>query len=426
MVNRFENLHLQPAVVDLVRQADKRIKKQLEQADTLAEINSAKVLSAFHKNQVSEAHFTSTTGYGYDDMGRETLERIYADIFCTEDALVRHSIVSGTHALALCLYGILRPGDTLLGATGKPYDTLEEVIGISGGEGGGSLKDFGILYRQVDLKTDGTPDLNGIVQSLDNTVKVVWIQKSKGYDWRNSLSSERIGEIVRLVKQKKPDCICVVDNCYGEFVEEREPTEHGADLAAGSLIKNPGGGIAPSGAYIVGRADLVELAACRLTAPGIGKHVGATLGHNKEMFQGIFMAPFTTCQNIKTAILCAAVFEELGFAVHPASDAARYCTIQAIRFAEEKKLVSFCQGIQKGAPVDAFVTPQPWDMPGYQHQVIMAAGTFVQGATSELSADAPIKEPYIAYMQGGLAYSYSKLGLMCAVQHMLDEKTISL
>ena len=426
MVNRFENLHLQPAVVDLVRQADKRIKKQLEQADTLAEINSAKVLSAFHKNQVSEAHFTSTTGYGYDDLGRETLERIYADIFCTEDALVRHSIVSGTHALALCLYGILRPGDTLLGATGKPYDTLEEVIGISGGEGGGSLKDFGILYRQVDLKTDGTPDLNGIVQSLDNTVKVVWIQKSKGYDWRNSLSSERIGEIVRLVKQKKPDCICVVDNCYGEFVEEREPTEHGADLAAGSLIKNPGGGIAPSGAYIVGRADLVELAACRLTAPGIGKHVGATLGHNKEMFQGIFMAPFTTCQNIKTAILCAAVFEELGFAVHPASDAARYCTIQAIRFAEEKKLVSFCQGIQKGAPVDAFVTPQPWDMPGYQHQVIMAAGTFVQGATSELSADAPIKEPYIAYMQGGLAYSYSKLGLMCAVQHMLDEKTISL
>ena len=410
----------------MVRQADKRIKKQLEQADTLAEINSAKVLSAFHKNQVSEAHFTSTTGYGYDDMGRETLERIYADIFCTEDALVRHSIVSGTHALALCLYGILRPGDTLLGATGKPYDTLEEVIGISGGEGGGSLKDFGILYRQGDLKTDGTPDLNGIVQSLDNTVKVVWIQKSKGYDWRNSLSSERIGEIVRLVKQKKPDCICVVDNCYGEFVEEREPTEHGADLAAGSLIKNPGGGIAPSGAYIVGRADLVELAACRLTAPGIGKHVGATLGHNKEMFQGIFMAPFTTCQNIKTAILCAAVFEELGFAVHPASDAARYCTIQAIRFAEEKKLVSFCQGIQKGAPVDAFVTPQPWDMPGYQHQVIMAAGTFVQGATSELSADAPIKEPYIAYMQGGLAYSYSKLGLMCAVQHMLDEKTISL
>ena len=410
----------------MVRQADKRIKKQLEQADTLAEINSAKVLSAFHKNQVSEAHFTSTTGYGYDDLGRETLERIYADIFCTEDALVRHSIVSGTHALALCLYGILRPGDTLLGATGKPYDTLEEVIGISGGEGGGSLKDFGILYRQVDLKTDGTPDLNGIVQSLDNTVKVVWIQKSKGYDWRNSLSSERIGEIVRLVKQKKPDCICVVDNCYGEFVEEREPTEHGADLAAGSLIKNPGGGIAPSGAYIVGRADLVELAACRLTAPGIGKHVGATLGHNKEMFQGIFMAPFATCQNIKTAILCAAVFEELGFAVHPASDAARYCTIQAIRFAEEKKLVSFCQGIQKGAPVDAFVTPQPWDMPGYQHQVIMAAGTFVQGATSELSADAPIKEPYIAYMQGGLAYSYSKLGLMCAVQHMLDEKTISL
>ena len=426
MESMYEQLGVSAAVYEYGERIIAELRDRFDAIDQTAEYNQAKVLSAMQKNRVNATHFAATTGYGYDDEGRDNLERVYADVFHTEAALVRPQITCGTHALTVALSANLLPGDELLSPVGAPYDTLEEVIGISGGEGGGSLKDFGILYRQVDLKTDGTPDLNGIVQSLDNTVKVVWIQKSKGYDWRNSLSSERIGEIVRLVKQKKPDCICVVDNCYGEFVEEREPTEHGADLAAGSLIKNPGGGIAPSGAYIVGRADLVELAACRLTAPGIGKHVGATLGHNKEMFQGIFMAPFTTCQNIKTAILCAAVFEELGFAVHPASDAARYCTIQAIRFAEEKKLVSFCQGIQKGAPVDAFVTPQPWDMPGYQHQVIMAAGTFVQGATSELSADAPIKEPYIAYMQGGLAYSYSKLGLMCAVQHMLDEKTISL
>ena len=421
----YPTFHIDQSIHEAAERAMVRIAPVLAGIDETTDYNQQKMMAAFAAARVSESHFAASTGYGYGDRGREALDQVYAFALGAEDALVRHNFVCGTHALTVALFGVLRPGDTMLSVTGVPYDTLQGVIGLTG-DGNGSLREFGIRYEQVELTPDGKPDYEEIARRVKPGLKMAYIQRSRGYSLRPSLFVEEIGKIAAVVKEQAPDCIVMVDNCYGEFVEEREPTEHGADLAAGSLIKNPGGGIAPSGAYIVGRADLVELAACRLTAPGIGKHVGATLGHNKEMFQGIFMAPFTTCQNIKTAILCAAVFEELGFAVHPASDAARYCTIQAIRFAEEKKLVSFCQGIQKGAPVDAFVTPQPWDMPGYQHQVIMAAGTFVQGATSELSADAPIKEPYIAYMQGGLAYSYSKLGLMCAVQHMLDEKTISL
>lgn len=400
-----------------------QLKEQFLQIDKRAEHNAAKVLQAFWNHGVSETHFGSSTGYGYDDLGRETLDKIFAEVFGGEDALVRHSIVSGTHALALCLYGLLRPGDVLLSAAGKPYDTLEEVIGISG-SGCGSLKEFGVEYRQADLTREGKVDIARVLELMDEKVKVIWLQKSKGYGWRDSLSNKEIGRLCKAVKERYPNCICAVDNCYGEFVEEQEPLEAGADLIAGSLIKNPGGGVAPSGAYIAGKRNLIELASFRLTAPGIGRHEGATLGHNRSLYQGLFLAPHTVAQNLKTASLCGAVFESLGYCVHPCSNDARYCTIQAIRFENEKKLISFCQGIQKGSPVDSFAVPQPWDMPGYQHQVIMAAGTFVQGATSELSADAPIKEPYIAYVQGGMTYETAKIGLMKAVQNMMDESLL--
>ncbi|MDY4976154.1 MAG: methionine gamma-lyase family protein [Clostridia bacterium] len=416
----LSGLGISERTAQLFDRAEQRLTEQFYQIERRAEHNAAKVLQAFWNNGVSDAHFGSTTGYGYDDLGRETLDKIYAEVFGGEDALVRHSIVSGTHALALCLYGLLRPGDVLLSAAGKPYDTLEEVIGISG-QGSGSLKEFGVEYRQAELTAEGKLDIPGVLAQMDERVKVVWLQKSKGYGWRDSLNNKDIGRFCRAVKEQFPKCICAVDNCYGEFVEEQEPLEVGADLIAGSLIKNPGGGLAPGGAYIAGKHPLVELASYRLTAPGIGRHEGATLGNNRSLYQGLFMAPHTVAQNLKTAALCGAVLEDLGFAVHPSFGAPRYCTIQAVRFEDEKKLISFCQGIQKGSPVDSFAAPQPWAMPGYQHQVIMAAGTFVQGATSELSADAPIKEPYIAYVQGGLTYETAKIGLMKAVQNMMDE-----
>lgn len=416
-------LGISPRVISLFDEAEHSLKQRFSELEQMAEANTAKVLKAFWDHNVSDSHFGSSTGYGYDDMGRETLDAIFAQVMGGEDAIVRHSIVSGTHALSLCLYGMLRPGDVLLSAAGKPYDTLEEVIGISG-DGRGSLKEFGVKYRQAELTEDGKLDKEAVLSLMDENVKVVWLQKSKGYGWRDSLSNREIGELCRAIKQKYPNCICAVDNCYGEFVEDKEPLEYGADLIAGSLIKNPGGGLAPCGAYVAGKRELVELASYRLTAPGIGRHEGATLGNNRSLYQGLFLAPHTVSQNLKVAALCGAVFEQLGFAVHPGSLDKRYCTIQAIRFEDEKKLISFCQGIQKGSPVDSYAAPQPWDMPGYQHQVIMAAGTFVQGATSELSADAPIKEPYVAYLQGGMTYESGKIGLMKAVQNMIDESLL--
>lgn len=419
----YINLGISKEVTELFQRAEEKLQTKFSEIDKRAEKNTAKVLKAFWDHNVSDAHFGASTGYGYDDLGRETLDGIFAQVMGGEDALVRHSIVSGTHALALCLYGLLRPGDVLLSAAGKPYDTLEEVIGISG-DGRGSLKEYGVAYRQAELTQEGKLDIDGVLALMDEKVKVVWVQKSKGYGWRDSLCNKEIGQLCQAIKEKYPDCICAVDNCYGEFVEEEEPLSFGADLIAGSLIKNPGGGLAPSGAYVAGKKELVELASFRLTAPGIGRHEGATLGNNRHLYQGLFLAPHTVAQNLKAAALCGAVFEELGYGVHPAALEERYCTIQAIRFEDEKKLISFCQGIQKGSPIDSYATPQPWDMPGYQHQVIMAAGTFVQGATSELSADAPIKEPYVAYVQGGMTYESAKIGLMKAVQNMKDESLL--
>ncbi len=415
-MNYYDKLGVSEKTVKLFSESSASLSETFEKIDETALFNSAKILSAFHKENVSEANFAPTTGYGYDDLGRDALERIFADVFGAEDALVRHNIVSGTHALALCLFGILRPGDTLLCAAGKPYDSLEESIS---GDGVGSLKEFGVKCKVVDLLPDGTPDYNAISENCDATVKAVWIQKSKGYAWRNSLSNEIIGRIVKCVKSVREDIICIVDNCYGEFVERKEPTALGADLAAGSLIKNPGGGFVKCGGYVVGREDLIKMVASRYTAPGIDKHVGASLGHTWDMYYGLYVAPHTVAQNLKAAALCAKVMEKLGYEVHPKAEDDRYCIIQAIKLLSPEKLISFVQGIQKGSPVDAHVTPEPWGMPGYSDEIIMAAGTFVSGATSELSADGPVRPPFVAYMQGGINFETARLGLMVAVENIM-------
>ena len=380
-------------------------------------------MKAFADNRVSDSHFVATTGYGYDDLGRDTLDRVYADIMGAEDALVRHNFISGTHTISTALFAVLRPNDILVSITGKPYDTLEEVIGIQCEAGNGSLKDFGVKYVQIDLKHDGTPDLEQIKFTLTHmNVKAVTIQRSKGYGWRPTYSAKDIGALIEFVKEISPETICIVDNCYGEFVETEEPTAYGADLIAGSLIKNPGGGLAPTGGYIAGKQKYVELCAYRLTSVGIGKEAGASLGFNRQMYQGLFMAPHVVSQALKAAVLCSAVFEKLGFEVDPKPNEIRHDIIQSIKFGDPDKVTAFCQGIQKGAPVDSFVTPEPWDMPGYSSQVIMAAGAFVQGASIELSADAPIKPPYIAYMQGGLTYESAKLGIMVAADKMIRKE----
>ena len=380
-------------------------------------------MKAFADNRVSDSHFVATTGYGYDDLGRDTLDRVYADIMGAEDTLVRHNFISGTHTISTALFAVLRPNDILVSITGKPYDTLEEVIGIQGEAGNGSLKDFGVKYVQIDLKHDGTPDLEQIKFTLTHmNVKAVTIQRSKGYGWRPTYSAKDIGALIEFVKEISPETICIVDNCYGEFVETEEPTAYGADLIAGSLIKNPGGGLAPTGGYIAGKQKYVELCAYRLTSVGIGKEAGASLGFNRQMYQGLFMAPHVVSQALKAAVLCSAVFEKLGFEVDPKPNEIRHDIIQSIKFGDPDKVTAFCQGIQKGSPVDSFVTPEPWDMPGYSSQVIMAAGAFVQGASIELSADAPIKPPYIAYMQGGLTYESAKLGIMVAADKMIRKE----
>ena len=415
------NFGISDKVLELVDRAEQKISAQFKRVEDIAQINQLKVMKAFCDNNISETHFTSTSGYGYDDIGRDTLDKVYAQSFGAEDALVRYSFVNGTHALSTMLFGVLRPGDLLVAITGKPYDTLEEVIGIAGNDGDGSLKDFGVDYKQVDLKENGQPDYKKIKEVLSqNTVKAVMIQRSKGYGWRPTYSAEKIGEIISFVKEISPNTICVVDNCYGEFVDTKEPTDFGADLMAGSLIKNPGGGIAPSGGYIAGKAKYVELCSYRFTSVGIGKECGASLGINKVLYQGLFLAPHIVSQAIKTALLCSAVFDELGYEVDPKPTEDRYDIIQSIKFGTPEGVIAFCQGIQKGSPVDSFVTPMPWDMPGYQDQVIMAAGAFIQGSSIELSADGPIKPPYIAYMQGGLTYESAKLGIMFAAQNVYE------
>ncbi len=394
--------------------------------DDITEYNQQKVLSAFIKNGVAESHFAASTGYGYNDRGRDTLEQVFADCVGAESAIFRHSFASGTHTLNVMLFGVLRPNDTMLSLTGRPYDTLIGVLGIDG-HVDGSLKDFGVNYEQVDLKADGTPDMAAIEERIKSKkYKVAYIQRSRGYSLRPSLSVEKIGEMARLVKKLSPDTLVLVDNCYGEFVEKREPLEVGADLIAGSLIKNPGGGIAPTGGYIAGRADLVEKCGYRLTAAGVGLEVGATLGHTRELFMGLFNAPHVVGEAVKTAVFTASLFEILGFEVTPSPDEPRADIIQTVKCGHSEGLIAFCRGLQSGSPVDSFAAPEPSDMPGYDSQVIMAAGAFTLGASIELSADAPLREPFAVWMQGGLNFHSAKVGIMLAAQKMLQEGYINI
>ena len=411
-------LQISEKVKALASQAQADLAAQFERIDAIAEENTQKVLAAFQKHRVAEAHFAGTTGYGYDDLGRDTLDLIYADIFHTEDALVRVQFVNGTHAITCALFGALKPGDILVSAVGAPYDTMLGVIGVVD-KGPGSLKNYGIKYRQVEL-LDNKPDPVGLAEAVkDPRVKAVLIQRSRGYATRASLSVAEIGALAKVVKDNNPGAVVLVDNCYGEFVETIEPTQVGADLVVGSLIKNPGGGLAPTGGYIAGRHDLIEGAAMRLTTPGIGKECGSTFGANRSLYQGLFLAPHTTAQAVKTAVFAARIMELLGYQVDPASDAVRHDIIQMVHFGSPEPLKKFCKGIQFGAPVDSYVTPEPWDMPGYDCQVIMAAGAFIQGASIELSCDAPMREPYTAYFQGGLTYESGKAGVMLAVEELL-------
>ena len=385
--------------------------------DSIAEYNQQKVLKAFTDNKASENHFIASTGYGYDDRGRETLDKIFASAFDAEDALVRHNFVSGTHTLTVALFGILRPKDTMLCVTGLPYDTLRAVIGINKSSNG-SLKDYGINYEQIDLKPDGRLNYDEIKKRVKPGLKMVYIQRSRGYSLRPSLSVAEIEKVCNIVHSKAPECIVMVDNCYGEFVEKSEPTSTGADLIAGSLIKNPGGGIAPTGGYIAGRKDLIELCSYRLTTPGTGKEIGATLGKNRELFMGFFNAPHVVGEALKSAVFASCLFELLGYEISPKYNEPRYDITQIIKLGTPESLVAFCRGIQKGAPIDSFVTPEPWDMPGYDNQVIMAAGAFTLGASIELSADAPLREPYAVWMQGGLNFHSAKLGIMLAASEL--------
>ena len=412
-------LQISERVKELARRAQEDLREQFERIDRIAEENTQKVLGAFQKHRVSDSYFAGTTGYGYDDLGRDKLDAIYADIFQTEDALVRIQFVNGTHAITCALFGALKPGDVLVSAVGAPYDTLLGAIGVVD-KGPGSLKDYGIEYRQVDL-VDNQPDLKGMADAArDPRVKVVLIQRSKGYSTRASLSVEEIGTMCSVIRKANPKVSILVDNCYGEFVEELEPTQVGADLVVGTQKKNPGGGIAPTRGYLAGRKDLIEGAAMRLTTPGIGKECGSTLGNNRLLYQGLFLAPHTVAQAVKTAVFAARIMEELGYRTEPASSQIRHDIIQMIHFGEPEPLKRFCRGIQKGAPVDSYVTPEPWDMPGYDCPVIMAAGAFIQGASIELSCDAPMREPYTAYFQGGLTYESGKTGILLAVEELLN------
>ncbi|MDE6998922.1 MAG: methionine gamma-lyase family protein [Lachnospiraceae bacterium] len=394
------------------------LKPRFDEIDQNAEYNQLKVLKAMQDNKVSEACLLGTTGYGYNDLGREALESVYASVFHAEDALVRPQITCGTHALALALMSNLRPGDEILSPVGKPYDTLEEVIGIRPSKG--SLAEYGITYRQVDLLADGSFDQDSIQKAVNERTRLVTIQRSKGYQTRPTLSVRRIGELIAFVRKIKPDVICMVDNCYGEFVERVEPTDVGADMVVGSLIKNPGGGLAPIGGYIAGKKECVENAAYRLTSPGLGKEVGASLGILRDFYHGLFLAPTVTASALKGAVFAANIYEKLGFRVVPDSTESRHDIIQAVEFGSPEGVIAFCKGIQAAAPVDSFVTPEPWDMPGYDSQVIMAAGSFVSGSSIELSADGPIKPPYAVYFQGGLTFEHARFGIMKTLQSVVD------
>ncbi|MCM1264036.1 MAG: methionine gamma-lyase family protein [Butyrivibrio sp.] len=398
------------------------LKERFDKIDEIAEFNQLKVIQAMQECRVSEACLLGTTGYGYNDLGRDTLEKVYAQVFHTEDALVRPQITCGTHALSLALMSNLRPGDELLSPVGKPYDTLEEVIGIRPSKG--SLMEYGITYKQVDLLADGSFDYDAIRAAISDKTKLATIQRSKGYQTRPTLSVTQIGELIAFIKQIKPDVICMVDNCYGEFVETIEPSDVGADMVVGSLIKNPGGGLAPIGGYIAGRRDCVENAAYRLTSPGLGKEVGASLGVMTSFYQGLFLAPTVTASALKGAIFAANIYEKLGFPVIPNSTEGRHDIIQAVTFGTPEGVIAFCQGIQAAASVDSHVTPQPWDMPGYDSQVIMAAGAFVSGSSIELSADGPIAPPYAVYFQGGLTFPHAKLGILKSLQSLIDSGVV--
>ncbi len=405
-------------IMEYIHKQEEELKEIYHDVDLLCEKNSLKVLKAFQKNHLSESHFNSTTGYGYNDIGREVIEKIYADIFKCEDALVRSQFISGSHALTVCLFALLRPNDTLLSITGLPYDTLHEVIGIKDNKS--SLKSFGVQYEQIDL-IDHDFDYKKIEETLKNKkIKVIEIQRSKGYSTRKSITMESLKKVISFIKKISPDTIIMVDNCYCEFVSKEEPTEVGADIVVGSLIKNLGGGIAPNGAYIVGKKDLVELAGERLTVPGEGKEVGPTLGINKQFLQGLFFAPSVVASALKTSILTSKVLSSLNYDVEPLFDEKRADIVQNIIFKNPDDLIKYCVGIQKGSPVDSFAIPMPWDMPGYDDQVIMAAGAFTQGSSIELSCDGPIRPPYIAYQQGGLTYEYGKLGLMKAIEELTN------
>lgn len=422
--NRYKNMGICDKVAVFGETIVQQLQERFEQIDENAQINQLKVIHAMQKNKVSAACFHQSSGYGYDDYGRDTLEKVYADCFHTEDALVRPQITCGTHALALALMSNLRPGDELLSASGKPYDTLEEVIGIRPSPG--SLKEYGISYRQVDLYPDGNFDYEGIKNAIHDNTKMVTVQRSKGYQTRPTLSAEKIGELIKFVKNIRPDIICMVDNCYGEFVELCEPSDFGADMTVGSLIKNPGGGLAPIGGYIVGTKKCVENAAYRLTSPGLGKEVGASLGVMQSFYQGLFQAPVVTAGALKGAVFAANLYEKLGFSVIPNGSEPRYDIIQAVTLGSPERLLAFCEGIQAAAPVDSYVTPEPWDMPGYDSKVIMAAGSFVQGSSIELSADGPLKEPYNVYFQGGLTWYHAKYGILMSLQKLYERNLVKL
>lgn len=419
----YEKMGISPEVCQFTDDILEDLRERFSVIDETAEYNQLKVLRAMQEHQVSEACLLGTTGYGYNDWGRDTLEEVYASVFHTESALVRPQITCGTHALALALMSNLRPGDELLSPVGKPYDTLEEVIGIRPSKG--SLKEYGISYRQVDLLPDGSFDYDKIKENINEKTRLVTIQRSKGYQTRPTLSVKRIGELIAFIKGIKPDVICMVDNCYGEFVEKCEPSDVGADMVVGSLIKNPGGGLAPIGGYIAGKKECVENAAYRLTSPGLGKEVGASLGILSAFYQGLFLAPTVTASALKGAIFAANVYERLGYHVVPDSTESRHDIIQAVEFGTPEGVIAFCQGIQAAAPIDSHVTPEPWDMPGYDAQVIMAAGAFVSGSSIELSADGPIKPPYAVYFQGGLTWQHAKFGIMKSLQMLLDKGILS-
>lgn len=420
----YEKLGISPEVYEFGRKIEEDLKPRFAEIDERAEMNQMKVISAMQKNRVSAECFQMSSGYGYNDLGRDTLEKVYAECFKGEDALVRPQITCGTHALALALMSNLRPGDELLSPVGKPYDTLEEVIGIRPSKG--SLAEYGVTYAQVDLLADGSFDFAGIKNAINERTKLVTIQRSKGYATRPTLSVERIGELIAFVKSIKPDIICMVDNCYGEFVEEKEPLEVGADMIVGSLIKNPGGGLAPIGGYIVGKKECVENAAYRLTSPGLGKEVGASLGVIQSFYQGLFLAPTVVSGALKGAIFAANIYEKLGFSVVPNGTESRHDIIQAVTFNAPDKMIAFCEGIQAAAPVDSYVTPEPWAMPGYDSDVIMAAGAFVQGSSIELSADGPVKPPYAVYFQGGLTWYHAKLGILMSLQKLYERNLVKI